>query len=71
TALSMLREIVLGAGLPLVLPLFFGLEGILYFMPVADVITFIVSVFVIIGLYRELGKSKKEKKTAAAAESAE
>ncbi|MCD8003015.1 MAG: MATE family efflux transporter [Clostridia bacterium] len=69
TALSMLREVVLGAGLPLVLPLFLGLEGILYFMPAADVITFVISVFVIIGLYRELGKS--EKKTAAAAESAE
>ena len=35
--LSTLREIVFGVGLPLLLPLFFGLDGILYFMAAADI----------------------------------
>ena len=47
TALSMMREILFGVGLPLLLPLFYGLDGVLYFMPVADVLTFIASVTVI------------------------
>lgn len=47
TALSLLREIVFGVGLVLVLPLLFGLDGVLYFMAVADVLTFFVSVIVI------------------------
>lgn len=54
TALSVLREIVCGVGLPLLLPVFFGLDGILYFMPAADVITFAVSAVVLIAVYREL-----------------
>lgn len=58
TVLSMLREVVFGAGLPLLLPQFFGLEGILYFMPAADIITFVISIFVIISLYRELSRGR-------------
>ncbi len=48
TALSMMREIVFGVGLPLVLPVFWGLDGILYFMPLADILTLVASVAVII-----------------------
>lgn len=47
TALSMMREILFGVGLPLLLPIFFGLDGILFFMPIADIVTFIASIIVI------------------------
>ena len=50
----MLREIVGGVGLPLLLPIFFGLDGILYFMGAADVLTFFVSGFAFIGIYKTL-----------------
>src|SRR5574344_340982 len=54
TLLSLLREIVFGVGLVLLLPIFFGLDGVLYFMVVADVLTFIVSVIIIIKTNKEL-----------------
>ncbi|MCR4563201.1 MAG: MATE family efflux transporter [Clostridiales bacterium] len=54
TMLSMVREIVFGVGFALVLPLFFGLDGVLYSMPVSDLLTFVISVIIIIGTYREL-----------------
>ena len=56
TALSMLREVVFGVGFALVLPLFFGLDGVLYSMPVSDVLTFVIAVFLIIGTYKELNR---------------
>lgn len=54
TALSMMREIVFGVGLPLLLPVFWGLDGVLYFMPVADALTFIASVAVIVHINKVL-----------------
>lgn len=48
TALSMLREVVFGVGLVLVLPVWFGLDGLLYFMAVADTVSFIVSLVVVL-----------------------
>ncbi|MBE6836035.1 MAG: MATE family efflux transporter [Ruminococcaceae bacterium] len=57
TMLSMVREIVFGVGFALVLPLFFGLDGVLYSMPVSDLLTFVISVIIIIGTYRELNNS--------------
>lgn len=56
TFLSMFREIILGVGLALLFPLFFGLDGILYSMPVADGLTFIVSCIVIYVTYKNLNK---------------
>ena len=47
-----LRELVLGVGLALLLPLLYVLDGVLYSMPVADALTFVASVFVIITTYR-------------------
>lgn len=41
--LSMVREVVFGVGFALLLPLFFGLDGVLYSMPVSDVLTFLIS----------------------------
>ncbi len=57
TVLSMIREIVFGVGFALLLPLFFGLDGVLYSMPVSDILTFAVTLLLIVGTYRELGIS--------------
>ncbi|MBQ9420312.1 MAG: MATE family efflux transporter [Lachnospiraceae bacterium] len=54
TAISMIREIIFGVGFALLLPLFFGLDGVLYSMPVSDILTFIIAVFVIIQTMRQL-----------------
>ena len=54
TALSMVREVVFGVGFALLLPLFFGLNGVLYSMPVSDVLTFILSAAVIRYTYKTL-----------------
>ena len=54
TMLSMVREIVFGVGFALILPLFFGLDGVLYSMPVSDVLTFIISMIVIAKTYKTL-----------------
>jgi putative MATE family efflux protein len=57
TFLSMLREVVFGAGFPLILPLWFGLNGVLYSMPLSDLLTFIVSIVVIKITYSGLNKN--------------
>lgn len=54
TILSMVRGIVFGVGFALILPIFFGLDGVLYSMPVSDVLTLILSLIVIAGTYKEL-----------------
>lgn len=56
TMLSMVRELVFGVGLSILLPQFFGLDGVLYSMPVADVLTFIISVSCILYAMRLLSK---------------
>lgn len=55
TALSMIREIVFGVGFALLLPVFFGLDGVLYSMPLSDILTFAAAMYLIIKTYRELG----------------
>ena len=54
TALSMIREVVFGVGFALLLPRLFGLDGVLYSMPVSDILTFVIAAFLIRGTYREL-----------------
>ena len=54
TALSMIREVVFGVGFAILLPVFFDLNGVLYSMPVSDILTFIIALFLIIRTYREL-----------------
>lgn len=56
TLLSMVREVVFGVGFALLLPLFFGLDGVLYSMPVSDVLTFIISAIVIVYTYKTLSR---------------
>ena len=58
TLLSMVREVVFGVGFALLLPLFFGLDGVLYSMPVSDICTFIPAAFLIAKTYRQLGKKR-------------
>jgi len=57
TMLSMVREIVFGVGLALLLPHFYGLDGVLYSMPVSDILTFAISIMVIVFTYGQLGGS--------------
>ena len=52
--LSVLREVVFGVGFALLLPRFFGLDGVLYSMPLSDVLTFAVSAVLIVRTYRQL-----------------
>ena len=58
TILSMVREIVFGVGFALLLPLKFGLDGVLYSMPLSDLLTFLIALFLIIQTYRELRTEK-------------
>ena len=52
--LSVLREVVFGVGFALLLPRFFWLDGVLYSMPLSDVLTFAVSAVLIVRTYRQL-----------------
>lgn len=54
TTLSMIREIVFGVGFAILLPIYFGLNGVLCSMPVSDMLTFIVAAFIIKHTYKEL-----------------
>jgi Na+-driven multidrug efflux pump len=62
TALSMIREIVFGVGFALLLPRFFGLDGVLYSMPVSDILTAIVSAILIAITYMQLDKETETAK---------
>lgn len=64
TMLSLVREVVFGVGFALILPLSFGLDGVLYSMPVSDVLTFIISLIVIIYTYKTLNKKIAQEKEA-------
>ena len=57
TALSMVREVVFGVGFSLLLPRFFGLDGVLYSMPVSDLLTFLFSAVVLARTYRSLRRT--------------
>lgn len=57
TVISLTREIVLGVALPIILPIFFGLDGILYSFPAADILTFFIAAYIIRRTYRELSDS--------------
>ncbi len=63
--LSMVREVVFGVGFALLLPLVWGLDGVLYSMPVSDLLTFAIAVVLIAQTYREL-KETEESRTLAA-----
>ena len=56
TMLSRVREVVFGVGFALLLPRFFGLDGVLYSMPVSDVLTFVIAAVMIVKTYRDLSE---------------
>lgn len=58
TALSMIREVVFGVGFALVLPMLFGLDGVLYSMPVSDALTFFIAAILIYRTYQELNRKE-------------
>ena len=54
TVLSMVREVMFGVGFALLLPLFLGLDGVLWSMPVSDALTFVISAAAIVHTCRKL-----------------
>ena len=54
TVISLTREIVFGVFLPILMPIFLGLDGILYSFPAADVLTFVLAAFILRKTYKEL-----------------
>lgn len=57
TTLSMVREIVFGVGFAIILPIFFGLDGVLYSMPVSDILTAVISAVMIVITYKQLSEA--------------
>lgn len=57
TVLSVIREIVFGVGTAILLPNFFGLDGVLYSMPLSDILTAVISVIIIVKTYKQLDES--------------
>ena len=57
TVLSLIREVVFGVGFALLLPIWFGLDGVLYSMPVSDALTFLIGAVIIAQTYRFLGSA--------------
>ena len=54
TVISLTREIIFGVALPILLPIFFGLNGVLYSFPAADILTFLITIVVVTRTWREL-----------------
>ena len=54
TMISLTREVIFGVSLPIILPRFFGLDGLLYSFPLADILTFVFALVVMIRTNREL-----------------
>ena len=59
TVLSMVREVLFGVGFALLLPRFFGMDGVLYSMPVFDLLTFVISIVVIRSTYKQLSTKEE------------
>lgn len=54
TVVSLTREIIFGVFLPIIMPMFMGLDGLLWSFPVADALTFIIALIFIVGTYKQL-----------------
>ena len=61
TVVTMTREIIFGVFLPIIMPIFMGLNGLLWSFPVADVLTFVIAVFFIRQTYKELSDNGNNK----------
>lgn len=68
TLISLAREVIFGVALPIILPIFFGLDGLLYSFPAADILTFLIAAVVLVRTYQELndeGDARKRKEVTA------
>lgn len=54
TTISLTRELIFGVFLPIIMPIFMGLDGILFSFPAADILTFIIAAVIIRKVYQEL-----------------
>ena len=54
TLISLTREIIFGVALPLLLPIFMGLDGLLWSFPLADILTFLFTAYFIHHTYTTL-----------------
>lgn len=54
SVLSVTREVIFGAGLPILLPMFWGLYALPCFMPVADTLTFIAVAIILVKTKKSL-----------------
>lgn len=61
TLLSMVREILFGVGFALLLPISFGLDGVLYSMPLSDILTALISAAAFGFTYKRLSAMEKGK----------
>lgn len=62
SVLSVLREILFGAGLPILLPYIWGLYALPFFMPLADALSFIIGIFVLHKIFKQLITSQQVSK---------
>ncbi len=60
TIITMAREIVFGVALPILMPMLWGLDGILFSFPAADILTALIAAFVILRTYKELNAHPKQ-----------
>ena len=68
TGVSVLREIIFGVGFPILFALLFGLYGIPFFMPAADILTFIVIAVLLIKTSSQLKRACPKKEESVKAE---
>ncbi len=61
TMLSLVRELIFGVDFALLLLRFFGLDGVLYSMPLSDLLTFFISAILIVRTLKTLTHLEKEK----------
>ena len=61
TVVSMVREIIFGVFLPIIMPIFMGLDGLLWSFPVADFLTFVIAMFFIRQTYKELSDNQQNR----------
>ena len=54
TTVSLTREVIFGVFLPIIMPVFMGLNGILWSFPAADILTFILAAIIVKKIYKEL-----------------
>ena len=55
TVIALAIAVMIGVGFALGLPVFFGLDGVLYSMPVSDALTFLIALAMIRSAYSALG----------------